>query len=65
MESKETTYRQHLTIGITIFIEILGIASYGLRLLARKVSKTSLWYDDYVMGIGLVSDWPNRQEVQR
>ena len=54
MESKESLYHRHLIIGITTFIEILGLTSYALRLLARRLSSTQFWYDDYVMGIGWV-----------
>lgn len=54
MESKESLYHRHLIIGIITFIEILGFTSYALRLLARRLSMTELWYDDYVMGIGWV-----------
>lgn len=54
MGSKEITYRQHMIIGVTTFTEILGITSYGLRLLSRHLSRSGLWYDDYVMGIGLI-----------
>ncbi|KAL8691345.1 MAG: hypothetical protein Q9218_003413 [Villophora microphyllina] len=52
MTDKEVLYHQHLVIGVITFIEILGVTSYVLRLLARRLSGTRLWYDDYVMGIG-------------
>lgn len=63
MGSKEITYYQHMIIGVTTFTEVLGITSYGLRLLARHLSRSGLWYDDYVMGIGLVSSWPKGKEL--
>lgn len=58
MDSKEVLHNQHLIIAITTLIEVLGITSYVLRLLARRFSNTALWWDDYVMGIGLVMIYP-------
>jgi hypothetical protein len=55
MDSKEILYHQHLIIGVITFKEILGLTSYTLRLVARRLSGAGLWYDDYVMGIGWVS----------
>ena len=55
MDSKEVLHNRHLIIGITTFIEVLGITSYVLRLLARRFSSTALWWDDYIMGMGLVT----------
>lgn len=52
---QEVLYHRRLVIGVTTFIEILGLTSYVLRLLARRLSGTRLWYDDYVMGVGWVS----------
>ena len=63
MDSKEVLYNQHLIIAITTFIEVLGITSYVLRLLARRFSSTALWWDDYVMGIGLVTIYPPSSQV--
>ena len=54
MDAKEELYNRHLIIGITTLIEILGVTAYALRLLARRFSSTALWWDDYIMGIGLV-----------
>lgn len=55
MEARTITYHQHLVIGVTTFLEIIGITAYALRLLARRLSASSFWYDDYLMGVGLVS----------
>ncbi|KAL9576735.1 MAG: hypothetical protein Q9212_006856 [Teloschistes hypoglaucus] len=52
MVDQEVLYHQRLVIGVTTFIEILGLTSYVLRLLARRLSGTRLWYDDYIMGVG-------------
>lgn len=57
MESKKTLYHLHLIIGVTIFIEVLGLTSYALRLLAQRLSNVKLRYDDYVMGL----DWVRHQ----
>lgn len=54
MSTSEIAYRQHLVIGVTTFCEILGPVSFGLRLWARRISKADLWWDDYVMSLGLV-----------
>ena len=54
MSAREVSYRQHLVIGVTTFCEIIGPVSFALRLWARKLSKANLWWDDYVMGLGLV-----------
>ena len=54
MDSKEALHNRHLIIAVTTLIEVLGITSYALRLLARRFSSTALWWDDYVMGLGLV-----------
>ena len=55
MEARIVSYHQHLVIGVTISVEIIGITAYALRLLARRLSGSNLWYDDYLMGVGLVS----------
>lgn len=58
MDSKAVLYNRHLIIAVTTLIEVLGITAYVLRLLARRFSNTALWWDDYVMGIGLVMLYP-------
>ena len=55
MEARTVIYHQHLVIAVTTFVEVIGITAYALRLLARRLSRSKLWYDDYVMGLGLVS----------
>lgn len=54
MGTSENAYRRHLIVGVTIFCEILGPMSFGLRIWARRISKAELWWDDYVMSLGLV-----------
>jgi hypothetical protein len=38
----------------TIIIMVLSITTYGLRLFCRKKTGQALWWDDYLMGIGLL-----------
>lgn len=54
MDASTVTYHQRLVIGVTTLVEVIGITAYACRLLARRLSRSSLWYDDYVMGAGLV-----------
>lgn len=54
MEAETIRYHQNLTIGVTTFVEIIGVSAYLCRLLARRLSGARFWYDDYVMGLGLV-----------
>ena len=54
MSAVEINHHQHLVIGVTTFLEIVAVASFALRLWARRISNASFWWDDYVMGIGLV-----------
>lgn len=56
MDASNVTYRPSLIIGITTAVLILAILSYILRIYARQISKAKLWYDDYLMGVGLVSE---------
>lgn len=53
-EDREVRDHQRLIVGVITFNEILGLTSYALRLLARRLSNNKSWYDDYVMSIGLV-----------
>lgn len=48
------TYRQKLIVGVTTAVLILAIVSCLLRWYARRISSATLWYDDYLMGAGLV-----------
>lgn len=54
MSFAEISYQRHLVIGVETFLNILSFGSYGLRLWVRSISKAKLWWDDYLMGIGLV-----------
>lgn len=55
MTRNEAAYHQRLIIVINAVALVLGIGSYILRLYARTISKAKFWYDDYLMGVGLVS----------
>lgn len=55
MSEEETWHPRHLIIGVSIFLEILGVGSFALRIWARKLSKATFWWDDYVMAAGLVN----------
>ena len=50
------TYNQNLIIAITTLVLALSYISYGLRLYARRVSGAKVWWDDYMIGGGLVRD---------
>ena len=54
MSAAEIAYNKRLIVGVTTFCELIGVVSCAARLLARRLSKATLWWDDYVMGIGLV-----------
>lgn len=55
MTRNEVVYHQRLIIVINTVALVLGIGSYILRLYARNISKAKFWYDDFLMGVGLVS----------
>lgn len=69
MSADEINYHRHLVIGVETLVKVLSFASFGLRLWARRVSESKLWWDDYIMGIGLVRGpwipfpWPFRTEA--
>ncbi|KAI9778045.1 MAG: hypothetical protein M1816_004288 [Peltula sp. TS41687] len=44
-----------LIIGITSAVMFLSILSYFIRLYARRITQLKLWYDDYIMAVGLPS----------
>ena len=47
--------RHHdLVIGVTTLCEVLAVLSFSLRIWARRISNAHLWWDDYIMGVGLV-----------
>ena len=50
------TYNQNLIIAITTLVLALAYISYALRLYARRVSGAKVWWDDYMIGGGLVRD---------
>ena len=54
MSAAEIKYHQGLVIGVTTFCEVLGVIAFALRLWARRLSKMEFWWDDYLMGVGLV-----------
>ena len=47
------TFRQHVVIGVTTTILVLAILSYGLRLYAKRITAAHVWWDDYLIGVGL------------
>ena len=47
------TSRQHLVIRVTTTILVLAFLSYGLRLYAKRITAAHIWWDDYLIGIGL------------
>ena len=56
MSINEVSHRQHVIIGITTAVLVLAIISYVLRLAARRMSRAAFWYDDWLMGAGLVRE---------
>lgn len=52
--SNGLTYRQHLILGVSITTMGLAMISYALRLYAKRITAAKVWWDDYVIGIGLV-----------
>ena len=46
-------YRERLVVVVTNTILALALISYGLRLYAKRITTAYIWWDDYVMGIGL------------
>lgn len=55
MATDEYLYHRRLIIGLTTVILMLAVASYALRLYARRISGARIWLDDCVIGVGLVS----------
>lgn len=47
------TSRQDLVIRVTTTILVLAFLSYGLRLYAKRITAAHIWWDDYLIGIGL------------
>lgn len=50
------TTRQHVIVAITTFILTLAIVSYALRLYAKRKTAANVWWDDYMIGVGLVRE---------
>ena len=47
--------RHHdLVIAVTTLSEIFALLSFWLRIWARRISNAKLWWDDFIMGVGLV-----------
>ena len=55
MATNDYLYNQRLIIGVTTVVLTLVIVSYALRLYARRISEARIWFDDIIIGIGLVS----------
>lgn len=47
-------FRQELAIIPTTIILSLSVLTYGLRIIARLLTKQRIWWDDTLMGIGLL-----------
>ncbi|KAI4128728.1 MAG: hypothetical protein LQ347_004059 [Umbilicaria vellea] len=54
MATDEYLYHRRLIIGLTTVILMLAVASYALRLYARRISGARIWLDDCVIGVGLL-----------
>ena len=46
--------RQPLVIGVNIFLTIAAISAVGLRFLSRKLSRSFIWWDDWLIVAALV-----------
>jgi hypothetical protein len=51
---REVYERQLFALVPTIVIMVLSITTYGLRLFCRRKTGQKLWWDDYLMGAGLL-----------
>lgn len=58
MSAGDSSYSQRLIIGTTTALLLSGIFSYLIRLYARRITHMKLWYDDYLMAVGLVRTEP-------
>lgn len=47
-------FRQELAIIPTTIILSLSVLTYGLRIIARLLTKQRIWWDDALMGVGLL-----------
>lgn len=50
----EVYQKQLFALVPTIIIMVLSISTYGLRLICRRKTGQKLWWDDYLMGAGLL-----------
>lgn len=50
----EVRQKQMFALVPTIIIMVLSISTYGLRLICRRKTGQKLWWDDYLMGAGLL-----------
>lgn len=50
----EVSSRQLFALIPSIIIMVLSILTYGLRLYCRKKTGQKLWWDDFLMGVGML-----------
>lgn len=50
-------YRQEVAIIPTTLILFFAVLTYGLRIIARLLTRQKIWWDDFLMGIGLILSW--------
>ena len=46
--------RSRAVVGASVALMVLSTSSVGLRLLSRRMSMASLWWDDYIVCVALV-----------
>lgn len=56
-EMTDVYFRQEIAIIPTTVILILCVLTYGLRIIARLLTKQRIWWDDIFMGFGLILSW--------
>ena len=49
--------KQGKLIGVNITLVVLSAIFVALRLLARRIARAGLWYDDYAIIFALISAW--------
>lgn len=47
-------HRQEIAIIPTTVVLSLSVLTYGLRIIARLLTKQRIWWDDLLMGMGLI-----------
>lgn len=50
----DVVYRQVIAVVPTTTILLLAVLTYGLRIVARAQTRQKIWWDDYLMGVGLL-----------